>query len=91
MYKRSPLVQPGDKYCHRCATVKPVAEFYSAPSRPDGRDSRCKACAKAASRQSAVTRKRLQEALKFCRGRQGAQALDLSATEVDLQGISFGK
>lgn len=84
MKRHAPLVASDHKYCFRCATPKPVSEFYAAPSRPDGRDSRCKVCAREAARESRETRKRLNDLCRFFENRKGNAPLDLSALELDL-------
>jgi hypothetical protein len=81
MRRNAPLVQAGDKYCFRCATAKPVGEFYAVPSKPDGRDSRCKPCAREASRQSQATRKRLDALYQFFKDRKGTSGIDLGSLE----------
>ena len=69
MRRNAPILGPEDKYCFRCTTAKPVGEFYAVKSKPDGRDSRCKPCARQASRDSQATRKRLQALYQFCKER----------------------
>ena len=83
MYRPAPLVQPGDKYCFRCASVKPLSAFYIARSKPDGRDSRCKECAKEAGRNSRATRKRIEEAYRRFRGSDGRLRIDLASVDLE--------
>lgn len=42
-----PQVPPGMKWCVRCATTKPVADFYRSNSRSDGLGAYCKPCSHA--------------------------------------------
>lgn len=44
------LTRAGQKRCKTCTSVKPVEDFYLRSSRPDGRDSACKACRSETSR-----------------------------------------
>jgi hypothetical protein len=83
MKRNAPPVAPGHKYCFRCATGKPVAEFYAVPSRPDGRDARCKVCAREASKESYAIRRCLQALYQSCQARQGGAQIDLHALELE--------
>lgn len=69
MRRNAPLLGPQHKYCFRCATAKPAAEFYAVKSKPDGRASRCKECSKQASKDSRETRMRLEALYQFCKER----------------------
>lgn len=84
MYKRAPLVQPGDKFCFCCSSVKPHADFYRCRTKPDGLSSQCKPCARETSKQSAAIKRRLQAAVETIKARSGQGGLELPS---DLSGF----
>lgn len=85
MRRNAPPVQQGEKYCFRCATVKPVTDFYTDAHTPDGRNSRCKPCAKDASRESRAIRADLERLCRVFEKRSGDPRIDLGALELDLE------
>lgn len=45
MTKHVPVPVPGGaKWCHKCASVKPLGSFYVDRSKPDGRCHCCRRC-----------------------------------------------
>ena len=79
MRKIGPLVQRGDKYCFRCQTIKPTTDFYTNRSKPDGRTSQCKPCARDAQAASHQAKARLQALGEFIAMRGNGGMLELPA------------
>lgn len=72
--KAAPGVGPGQKWCRRCETIKPLTQFAGNKSARDGHQAHCRACAAAAYRlrradEGQVSRPaEVPEGHKFCRG-----------------------
>ena len=77
MFKNAPLVQSGEKYCHRCQTAKPVSGFYRNHSTPDGHTSQCKSCARETAKQSRLTKLRLEATMRYTASLKAGHRIEL--------------
>jgi hypothetical protein len=72
--KAAPGVGPGEKWCRKCETIKPLTQFAGNKSARDGHQAHCRSCAAAAYRlrradEGQVSRPaEVPEGHKFCRG-----------------------